>query len=561
VTIDGYSAADAAMDFRRARRRADLAEVLSALGARDAKLLSYDDVRRRLQAVESPVHHLEDVPLEAIVGSVGRTVDFTREFLPRTDADRERWVGVKVAMTGLEGTPPIEVYRIGDAYFVRDGNHRVSVARQLGAKFIQAYVTPVHSRVPLSADASPDELIIAEEHARFLDRTALDELRPGADVRVTTAGAFARLLDHIDVHRYFMGIDEGRPVAYPEAVAHWYDTVYLPVVARIRSSDLLRGFEGRSEADLYLWLSEHRGRLSDELGFELPSESIADAVGGGGRNLDADRQGAVLMAARRRGGDGAASLALTDDVLVALADDEIGAAAVAQALVVARLEGARLYGLFVVPTEAAREGPAVGRVQAHFESACREAGVRAQFTVAVGAPVPALLARAAWVDLVVAPLVQPAADPAAAVRLSAGHHTLLRRSPRPLLAVTGPACPLSCSLVAYDGGPRSDAALFAGAYLAARHDRPLVVLTVAELARTASTTLAAARSYLERHGLQADYVERRGPVAEAIVATAEERGCDLILMGSYRYAPWLESMLGGVLERVLRTARVPVLVT
>jgi nucleotide-binding universal stress UspA family protein len=554
-----HAAADAAADFRRARRRADLREVLSALGARDAPLLSYDDVRKRLHAVESPAIVLEDVPLDAIVGSVGRTVDFTREFLPRTDADKARWVGVKMAMTGLSGTPPIDVYRIGDAYFVRDGNHRVSVARQLGAKFIQAYVTPVHARVPLSADASPDELIIAEEHARFLERTALDELRPGADVRVTTAGAFERLLEHIEVHRYYMGIDEDRPVSYPEAVGHWYDTIYLPVVARILASDLLRGFEGRTETDLYLWLSEHRGRLTHELGFELPSESIADAVGSSGRQIDALRQDEVLAAAQRRDGAGAGSVALTDDVLVALADDVVGEAAVAQALVVARLERARLYGLFVVPTEAERASASVARVRERFEAACDAAGVQAQFAVAVGAAMPALLARAAWVDLVVAPLAVAGAG--AAVRLTPGHHTLLRRSPRPVLAVTGRHSQLRRALVAYDGGTRSEAALFAGAYLAARHDVPLVVVTVSELTRTTSATLADARAYLERHGVVADYVEGRGSVAEAIVAIAEERGCDVVLMGSYRYAPWLESMIGGVLERVLRSGRVPVLVT
>jgi nucleotide-binding universal stress UspA family protein len=172
--------------------------------------------------------------------------------------------------------------------------------------------------------------------------------------------------------------------------------------------------------------------------------------------------------------------------------------------------------------------------------------------------VPALLARAAWVDLVVAPLAMAGRG---AVRLTAGHHTLLRRSPRPVLAVTRSASPLTRALVAFDGGPRSEAALFAGAYLAARHDVPLVVATVAELARTSSVTLADARAYLERHGLAADYVVGRGPVAEAIVAIAEERGCDFVLMGSYRYAPWLESMIGGVLERVLRSGRLPVLVT
>ena len=138
MTSEPHTSFDAVQDFLRARRRAGLTEVLAVLSGREAPLLSYDEVRRRLHAVETPTQKLEDVPLDAIVGSVGRTQDFTREFLPRSDADKARWVGVRVAMTGLSGTPPVDLYRIGDAYFVRDGNHRVSVARQLGAKFIQA---------------------------------------------------------------------------------------------------------------------------------------------------------------------------------------------------------------------------------------------------------------------------------------------------------------------------------------------------------------------------------------------------------------------------------------
>ena len=392
------------MDFRRARRRADLRELLAALGGREAPLLSYDDVRRRLRAVETPALHLEDVPLDAIVGSVGRTVDFTREFLPRTDADKSRWVGVKVAMTGLEGLPPVDLYRIGDAYFVRDGNHRVSVARQLGAKFIQAYVTPVHARVPLSANASPDELILAEEQARFLEATALDEMRPGADLRVTTPGSYERLLEHIEVHRYYMGIDQDREVSYAEAVAHWYDAVYLPVLERIRATDLLREFPGRSETDLYLWLSEHRGRLTDELGFELPSESIADAVGSGS-SYPLERQDQVIASARSRPGD--ARTSMIDDVLVVVSADPAGEASLRQGVELARREGARLYGLAVVPDEAARTSAVVEVLGERFDAACREADVRSQFTVAVGAFVGAVLARARWVDLVVAPLAAP----------------------------------------------------------------------------------------------------------------------------------------------------------
>jgi nucleotide-binding universal stress UspA family protein len=555
------AAAEAAMDFKRARRRADLREALSALGARPAPLLSYDDVRRRLHAVESPARYLEDVPLDAIVGSVGRTVDFTREFLPRTDADKARWVGVKVAMTGLTGTPPVELYRIGEAYFVRDGNHRVSVARQLGARFIQAYVTPVHARVPLSADVSPDDLIIAEEHARFLEATELDELRPGADLRVTTAGAFERLLDHISVHRYYMGIDEDREVAYPEAVAHWYDTVYLPVREAMRSGGVLRGFPGRTETDLYLWLSEHRGRLERELGFTLPSESIAESLGGGDTSERRGPKGRDDLLQQVRGRDDdqpAAGAAIADDLLVALPDLELGIPALEQALVLAGRERARVYALHVAADEEDVEGEEVDALRRAAMSAAERAGVELQFAVAIGNPAQELRERAAWVDLLVAPMVVP--DATRGWRLASRHQGLLRRTPCPILVTVGPARPLERALVAYDGGARADEALFVAAYAAAKWHTEVVVATVADTSRGATAVLDKARSYLEPYGVRADYVERQGPVAETLVAMADERGCDLMLMGSYRYSRWLESLLGGVLERTLRAAGRPVMV-
>jgi nucleotide-binding universal stress UspA family protein len=558
---------EAAADFKRARRRADLREVLSALGARRSPLLSYDDVRRRLHAVESPASYLEDVPLDAIVGSVGRTVDFTREFLPRTDADKARWVGVKVAMTGLTGTPPVELYRIGDAYFVRDGNHRVSVARQLGARFIQAYVTPVHARVPLSADVSPDDLIIAEEHARFLESTALDELRPDADLRVTTAGAFERLLDHISVHRYYMGIDEDREVAYPEAVAHWYDTVYLPVREAIRSGGVLRGFPGRTETDLYLWLSEHRGRLERELGFTLPSESIAESIGaggaGGGGGGGAERLGVkerddLLKQVHERGeGRQSDEGSIADDLLVALPDLELGLPALEQALLIADRESARVYALHVAADEDAAAGEDVAALRAAAMAAAGRAGVELQFAVALGNPAQELRERAAWVDLLVAPMI---VQDTKGWRLSPRHQGLLRRTPCPILVTVGPVRAMERALVAYDGGARADEALFVAAYAAGKWGTEVVVATVAETSRGASAVLDKARSYLERYGVRADYVERQGPVAETLIAVADERACDIVLMGSYRYSRWLESLLGGVLERTLRAAGRPVMV-
>ena len=148
-------------------------------------MLSYEDVRQKLRAYGSSERGLQDIPLDAIVGSVGRYNDFTRDFLPRLDVNKDRWARVMAASNKMAGLPPIDVYKIGDVYFVQDGNHRVSVARQLGSRTIQAYVTEVQTRVPMSPDTRPDDMIVKAEYAGFLERTRLDELRPEADLSVT----------------------------------------------------------------------------------------------------------------------------------------------------------------------------------------------------------------------------------------------------------------------------------------------------------------------------------------------------------------------------------------
>ena len=124
----------AVSDFRRARRRAALDRVFARLAGRSTDLMSYDDVRKKLKGRETSKRELKEIPLDSIVGSVGRYRDFTRGFLPRQDSDSGRWAGVKVAVTELGGLPPIEVYQIGVVYFVLDGNHRVSVASEVRSR-------------------------------------------------------------------------------------------------------------------------------------------------------------------------------------------------------------------------------------------------------------------------------------------------------------------------------------------------------------------------------------------------------------------------------------------
>ena len=156
---------------------------------------------------------------------------------------------------------PIRVFRIGEVYFVQDGNHRVSVARARRQKTILARVVDIPVRVPLGPDTSPDDLILKAEYAEFLEKTSLDQVCCGEHIELTRPGSYRSLLQHIEVHQFYMGLRSRHYPSLPEAAAHWYREVYLPVVERIRASGILTHFPGRTEADLYLWITENRASL------------------------------------------------------------------------------------------------------------------------------------------------------------------------------------------------------------------------------------------------------------------------------------------------------------
>ena len=197
-------------DFRRARRRAAMEEILSRLTGKSTDLLPYEQVSQMLRVTKSEPRGLQEIPLDAIVGSVARYTDFTRSFLPRHDATQERWARIEMAASDPRGLPPIDVYQIGQVYFVADGNHRVSVARRLGAKTILAHVTQVHTKVTLTPDVSPDDLILKAEYADFLESTRLDQVRPQAEATGQTGG-------QQDTERRAARRTGGRPGAGPMA--------------------------------------------------------------------------------------------------------------------------------------------------------------------------------------------------------------------------------------------------------------------------------------------------------------------------------------------------------
>lgn len=257
--------------YASARRKAGLRALIAALTGRPNRLLRWDEVEDKLRIGGRIDRGVQAVPVDKIVGSVNRYRDFDRAFLPTQDVTAERWMNISRAYYAEEALPPVTLYKVGEVYFVVDGNHRVSVARQQGKAFIDAEVIEARARVPLTPDMDAADLEIVGEQVEFLERTRFDELFPDAELRPTIAGGYHRLLEHIAVHRYFMGIEQGREIGEDEAVRDWFLHVYQPLVAIIRERELLKDFPKRTEADLYLWIMEHWHYLREN-GIQLSAE-------------------------------------------------------------------------------------------------------------------------------------------------------------------------------------------------------------------------------------------------------------------------------------------------
>jgi hypothetical protein len=264
-------------DFDRARRKALVQRILGSFSHRSLDLMPFEQVREQLRLSNRHFRGLHEIPLDQIVGSVGRYHDFTRTFLPRSDELRERWAAVEDRVVTGGGLPPVELYQVGDAYFVRDGNHRVSVARAQGAPSIEAYVWEYPTPVPVAPEDDLDDLLIKEEYVEFLEKTRLHHLRPDQRIEFTVLGRYRDLLEHIAVHRYYLGRELGREIPYPEAVTSWYDNVYQPIIQAIAESGALKHFPRRTEADLYIWISRWQHELSERYGRSLTAQ---EAVGG-----------------------------------------------------------------------------------------------------------------------------------------------------------------------------------------------------------------------------------------------------------------------------------------
>ena len=538
-------------DFQRAHRRAALNEVMGRLQGKPVELLSFSEVSRALQVAGQAERGVHEIRVDQIVGSVGRYQDFDRSFLPRNKENAQRWAHLLAVAPDLTTLPPIEVYQIGSAYFVIDGNHRVSLAHHLGREFITAQVTEVRTRAPLPEELDPLHLVLAAEYAAFLERTRLDRYRPAADVQLSLPGRYEKLENHMEVHRFFIEMAEDRALSDSEAVTRWYDEAYLPVVETIREQGLLRGFHGRTEADLYLWIAENQAALRNELGWHASPQAAAAQVRPPGEKAMRGLLGRLVERVQRSvrltadlspraalPWSGQKTLdrysqMLFGDLLVLLAGMN-HAGALAQAARLAHAEEATVHGLLL-----AGEGTDTAVARAQFQHYLEDAGLQGSLAIIEGDWLVEITRRVPLADLVVV-------CPSLLEVDESLPEALLQESVRPLLFTSGQARPLRRALLLLDGRARAHEALFAGVYMAEAWGTELVLLCDPAMA---AAPLEEAQRYLELHECVA-VAQLHEPLSLAgAQAAARAYDCDVIICAGYDEAPLSKKELG----RLLRT--------
>jgi len=257
----GMPRADAQDDFLRARRSAVLSRIGGLLMRQPADVgavLPFDEVVEALGRTGERDLGTRSIPLESIVGSVDRTRDFDRRFRPMSQRVRPRWERIALARRRGESFPPIEVYRLGDAHFVRDGHHRVSVARAHGQDTIDAHVVEVLTRVGGDRSIRVGDLPLKSHERLFWERVPLPAAAHDV-IRLSDPWRYGELAEGVEAWGFRLMQAEHRFIERDRIALRWYDEELCPTLALLDEAGLVR--KGETQADAYFRLTCERYRL------------------------------------------------------------------------------------------------------------------------------------------------------------------------------------------------------------------------------------------------------------------------------------------------------------
>ena len=555
-------------DFRRARSKAAMRRFWAGIRGRSLDLLPYDEISTKLRAVSQADRGLQEVPLDKVVGSVSRIQDFDRNFLPLRDDDIYRWADVKTAMTSPlgSGVPPVSLYQIGDAYFVIDGNHRVSIAKEMGIDSIEAYVTEIKTKVPITSNLTAEELVLKAAYANFLEDTQLDHYLPGVDFSLHLVENYPLLKEHISVHQYYMGIENARPVSFEEAAAHWYNAVYSPVVNAIENSGLHHAFRDLTLTDLYLWLLDQQHSLQEDLGITLKPENVLDfAADREGIETDtehstAEEQIRQIIAQSDEQAQNPYQDCLFKHVTVALSEDDPDWIALEQAIMVNRCPGGAIRGVHVETAGKQKTSEEGDAYQKRFDQRLAEVGMEGKYFLRQGEPTSALLEFSLLSDLLVLKLSHPPST-SLMERMSHGIITILHQSRRPVLFVKETPLPVSSVLLPFGEGQPSKEALYVAAYYSARYGSQLNLMMVSRQAEKDEALSTYAQTYLEKLGVNAAYSwSSPESFTTDVVSQVEALGVSTLILGGDEYSSILDRVFSQEIDEILTKVKIPVMI-
>jgi hypothetical protein len=267
-------------EFMSALKKAKLQTFLSRLQMERTELLSFYDVKALVKPKRQTYRGMKAIRVDRIIGSEGRYKDFSKAFFPKKSMLKGRWESISRAHMQMVDLPAISVYKIGNAYFVRDGNHRVSVAKTLGVEFIDADIVELDAEIylePGMTDKQLREKVVAYERKRVLKTTDIESVIDMSTISFTAPGRYTEMLHHINVHKYYLNLGIKKEIPYGEAAKSWYLNVYKPIVDAVKDQKLLSKFPGRTSGDLYMWIVKHWNRLKGQTGKDVhPADASKD---------------------------------------------------------------------------------------------------------------------------------------------------------------------------------------------------------------------------------------------------------------------------------------------
>jgi len=254
-------------DFKRARMREFIQRIKNVGKKERNELLSLEYVRNMLKPENETYIGLQEIPVSKIIGSEGRFQDFNKQFLPKYNFLEDRWKSVDKAYHSDIILPPISVYKIGDYFFIRDGNHRISVAAAQGMYYVDAEVVELNTKIPLTEEMTSKDLktqVIKYEKQLFYSEFDITKIIDPFFLNFTSVGCYEKIVIHIIEHRFYMDEFSEVDSSLEVAITSWYENLFLPIIEAVQENNLLENFPDRTYGDFYLWAIKHWDTLKKE---------------------------------------------------------------------------------------------------------------------------------------------------------------------------------------------------------------------------------------------------------------------------------------------------------